>query len=180
MKTFANPLRLLAAAAVLLFVCLCVVAFSSSPIDAMFWSAAALGTGFLLKDAALKGTRALPAAASATVDGGALDLGHEANGDFLANCEVLVSAPAVNATMAPDTRTFTYSVIMSDASNLGTPTVIHSAIITQTGAGGAGAAAATARVRLPVDVKRYIGLRIVSGASTGDASSVSGTIELVF
>ena len=46
-----------------------------------------------------------------------------------------------------------------------------------TGAGGAGAAAATYTCRLPVDVKRYVGTRIVSGASTADASSVAATLE---
>jgi hypothetical protein len=133
--------------------------------------------GYALKDTQVKNTRALPAAASATVDGAAIDLGHGTYGDFVAPCELKVSAPAVNTTMAPDTRTFTYSVIHSDNSDLSSPTVLYSAVITQTGAGGAGAAATTATVRAPVDVKRYVGLRIVSSASTGDASSVAATLE---
>jgi hypothetical protein len=130
-----------------------------------------------LKDTQVKGTRALPAAASSTVDGAAIDLGHGSYGDFVAQAEFKVSAPAVNTTMAPDTRTFTYSVIHSDNSDLSSASILHSAVITQTGAGGAGAGAATATVRLPVDVKRYLGVRVVSGASTGDASSVSATLE---
>jgi len=134
----------------------------------------------LVKDASVRNTRALPAAASTTVDGAALDLKLSSRGDFLAQCEFKVSAPAVNSTMAPDTRTFTYSLIHSDSSNLGTPAVIHSAVITQTGAGGAGAVAAEFIGRLPVDVKRYIGLRITSGASTADASAVAATLELLF
>ena len=132
---------------------------------------------YALKDAQVKGTRALPAAASSTVDGGAIDLGHGSFGDFVANAEFTLSAPAVNTTMAPDTRTFTYSVIHSDNSDLSSASVLASAVITQTGAGGAGAAAATATIRCPVDVKRYVGIRVVSGASTGDASSVSATLE---
>lgn len=150
------------------------------PIEATGCLAFALGTGFLLGDKLLRNTRALPAAASSTVDGAALLVDNTTRGEFVAPCQVKISAPAVNATMAPDTRTFTYSVITSDAANLGTPTVIASAVITQTGAGGAGAAAATATIRLPLNVKKYIGLRIVSGASTGDASSVAGTLELLF
>jgi len=176
MKRFTKSC-LLAAAAVLLIVGLCALGMGLEPWG---WTLAALGTGFLLKDALLKGTRALPAAASSTVDGAAIDLGHSTVGDFLADCEWLLSAPAVNATMAPDTRTFTYSIIHSDNSDLSSPAIIHSGVIVQTGAGGVGAAATTARGRLPVDVKRYVGVRVVSGASTADASAVSATLELVF
>src|SRR5687768_7659215 len=122
--------------------------------------------GMALKDTQVKGTRALPSAASTTVDGAAIDLGHGSFGDFVAPVEFKVSAPAVTTTMAPDTRTMTYSIIHSDNADLSSPAIIHSAVITQTGAGGAGAAAATATVRVPVDVKRYVGLRVVSGAST--------------
>jgi hypothetical protein len=134
---------------------------------------------YALKDTQLKGTRALPAAASSTVDGAAIDLGHGSFGDFVAPAELKVSAPAVNATMAPDTRTFTYSVIHSDNADLSSPSILHSAVITQTGAGGVGAAATTATVRPPVDVKRYVGVRVVSGASTADASAVSATLEVL-
>ena len=133
--------------------------------------------GLALKDTQVRNTRALPAAASATVDGAALDLGHGNFGDFVAQAEFKLSAPAVNATMAPDTRTFTYSIIHSDNSDLSSPTVLYSSVIVQTGAGGAGAAAATYTCRPPVDVKRYVGVRIVSGVSTGDASSVAATLE---
>jgi hypothetical protein len=133
-----------------------------------------------LKDTQFKNTRALPAAASATVDGAALDLGHGSLGDFLAQAEFKLSAPAVNATMAPDTRTFTYSIIHSDNADLSSPSVLYSSVITQTGAGGAGAAAATYTFRVPVDVKRYLGTRVVSGASTADASSVAATLEGLF
>ena len=130
-----------------------------------------------LKDTQLKSTRALPAAASATVDGAAIDLGHGSFGDFVAQTEFKLSAPAVDATMAPDTRTFTYSIIHSDSADLSSPTVLYPSVIVQTGAGGVGAAAASHTCRLPVDVKRYVGARIVSGAATGDASSVSATLE---
>jgi hypothetical protein len=133
--------------------------------------------GLALKDNQVKNTRALPAAASATVDGAALDLGHGSFGDFVAKAEFKLSAPALNATMAPDTRTFTYSIIHSDNADLSSPTVLYPSVIVQTGAGGVGAAAASFTWRAPVDVKRYVGVRIVSGLSTGDASSVSATLE---
>ena len=98
-------------------------------------------------------------------------------GDFVAKAEFKLSAPALNATMAPDTRTFTYSIIHSDNADLSSPTVLYPNVIVQTGAGGVGAAAAAFTWRPPVDVKRYIGVRIVSGISTGDASSVAATSE---
>jgi hypothetical protein len=133
--------------------------------------------GLALKDNQVKNTRALPAVASATVDGAALDLGHGGFGDFVAKAEFKLSAPALNATMAPDTRTFTYSIIHSDNADLSSPTVLYPSVIVQTGAGGVGAAAASFTWRPPVDVKRHVGVRIVSGLSTGDASSVSATLE---
>jgi hypothetical protein len=136
--------------------------------------------GFGVKDEAVKGTRALPAAASSTVDGAAIDLGHGAKGDFLANAEFKLEAPAVTTTMAPDTRTLTYSIIHSDNADLSAPTVLMPSVIVQTGAGGAGAAAADYTFRPPVDVKRYIGVRIVSGASITDSSARSATLRGMF
>jgi hypothetical protein len=135
--------------------------------------------GYGVKDEQLKNTRALPSAASTTVNGAAIDLGHSSKGDVVAPFDVKISAPAVNTTMAPDTRTFTYSLIQSDNADLSAPDVINSACIVQTGAGGAGAAAATFTTRVPVDAKRYLGVRITSGASTADASTVSATLELL-
>src|SRR4029077_4618434 len=119
------------------------------------------------------GTRVMPSAASTTVDGAIIDLKHGSFGDFVADCDFKLSAPAVNTTMAPDTRTFTYSIIHSDNADLSSPTIINSACIVQTGAGGVGAATANITWGPPVDVHRYIGVRVVSGASTADASSVS-------
>lgn len=132
-----------------------------------------------LKDALLKNTRALPGAASTTVDGAAIDLSHGDKGDFVAQAELKISAPAVTTTIAPDTRTLTYSAIHSDNADLSAPAIIHQSVIVQTGAGGTGAAAAEAVVRLPVDVKRFVGVRIVSGASITDGSALSATAELL-
>lgn len=134
----------------------------------------------LLKDAAMRGERALPSAASTTVDGAALDLRVSAKGDFLAQVEFQLSAPAVTATMVPDTRTQTYSIIHSDNADLSAPVVLMPSVIVQTGAGGAGAAAASYAFKVPTDVKRYLGVRIVSGVSTTDASAVKATLEACF
>jgi hypothetical protein len=132
-----------------------------------------------LRDALLKQSRALPASASATVNGAAIDLGHGSKGRLLADVELLLTAPAVNTTMAPDTRTFTYSIITSDAADLSNPVVLMPSVIVQTGADGAGAPTADYRFRLPTNTKRYVGVRVVSGASTADASAVSATLEVL-
>lgn len=134
-----------------------------------------------VRDADLRKTRALPASASATVDGAIIDLGQTTNGRLLADFDFLLTAPAVNATMAPDTRTFTYSILTSANSDLSSPTVVQPGVIVQTGAGGAGAASTTYRFRLPSSATaRYVGVRVVSGASTADASTVSATLEALF
>ncbi len=123
---------------------------------------------------------AVRASASSNVSSSPIDLEKTTRGKHLATCELEVSAPAVNATMAPDTRTFTYSLEHDDAVGFGSAAVLHPSLIVQTGASSAGAAAATARFRLPVDVKRYVRLKVTSSASTGDASSVAATLSLLF
>lgn len=135
---------------------------------------------FAVKDAAVKNTGELPDAASTTVDVAALDLGHGSHGDFVASAEFKLSAPAVNTTMVPNTKTITYSVIHSDNADLSSPDVLIASCIVQTGAGGAGAAAADYTFRVPVDVKRYLGARAVSGADVTDSSAVSLTLEALF
>lgn len=135
------------------------------------------------RDAALKRELALPSAASTTVNSKPIDLQKTRHGNMLTLCEIEVSAPAVSTTMVPDTRTQTYSLITGDAldanGNIDNATVLQSSVIVQTGADGAGAAATTARVRLSESVKRYVALRIVSGASTTTAAAVKATLDLL-
>lgn len=148
--------------------------------DAAGWilGSAVVGMGFLLKDNQLVVTKALPAGASA-VTSDAIDLGHGSSGDFLADVEVLISAPALAVGQLADTTTIIYDLIMGDSSDLtSSPTTIIAAAITQTGAGGAGAAAATYQCRLPVDVKRYVGIKATkTGAASAAAASL--TVQLV-
>lgn len=142
----------------------------------------ALGAiGFLMKDALLKVTKTLPGAASTTVNSSGINLEEGTRGDFLANVEVLITAPALNTTILPDTRTMTYSLYHDTDPAFGTETLVFGAAgqIVQTGAGGVGAALATFRGRLPTTVKQYIRLKITSGASTTDASATSATLELL-
>lgn len=134
--------------------------------------------GFSLKDTLVKVTKALPnGAASTTSD--AIDLGHGDKGDFLAPVEFKISAPALGATPLPDAKTMKYSIVHSDNSDLSSPSTLMPDVITQTGAGGAGDTAETLVVRLPVDVKRYIGLK-ATGSASGDASGATMTLEGLF
>lgn len=134
-----------------------------------------------LKDTLLQQTRALPAAASANVTSTVpIDLGHGTRGNPIFKGEFQVTAPALTTTMAPDTRTMTYDLISSANSDLSSPVTVVAGIIAQVGAGGVGAALATKRYRPASNDNRYWGLKITSGASITDSSSVSATLELLF
>jgi hypothetical protein len=131
-----------------------------------------------VKDAALKVTKALPNGA-ATVYSDGIDLGHGSKGDFLAEVEFKISAPALTTTQQPDAKTLTYTIQHDDAVGFGTVADLYPGVIVQLGAGGAGAAAATFTARLPVDVKRYVRVKAV-GSASGDASGSSLTFEVLF
>jgi hypothetical protein len=140
----------------------------------------ALGmAGFATKDAQLTKTKALPNGA-ATTNSDPIDLGATSRSDFVADHEVLISAPALTTTELADTQTIKYTLEHdSDSAFGGAATVPGFAdVITQTGAGGAGAAAATHRGKLPTNVKRFIRLKQVkTGAS--NASTSSGKVEVL-
>ncbi len=133
---------------------------------------------FLRKDAQLRATRALPAAA-ATVNGAAIKLDVASRDQLLAEVQWLITAPALAVGQLANGSTMKYSLITSPNSDGSSPTVIYKDLITQTGAGGAGAAAATSKVRLPADVTGYVGLQIINSAAA-DASAASATLEAVF
>lgn len=134
--------------------------------------------GYGRKDALLKVTKALPTGASA-VNSDAIDLETSTAGDFVANCELKISAPAVTVGMLANAATIIYKVQHDTDSAFGTAATLVDNVITQTGAGGAGAAAATATVALKVDCNRYIRV-VATKSASGDASSVSMTAELLF
>lgn len=135
---------------------------------------------YAVKDVLEKVTRALPASTSAVTSASAIDTRKATtSGRQLAKMELLISAPAVTQSQLPDAKTFTYDLVQSDNSDLSSPSVLASALITQTGS--TGAAAATKRHRLPTDAKRYIGLKVTPSASgTGDASGATATLEALF
>ena len=129
-----------------------------------------------LKDATFVKTFALPASAN-TVLSAALDLGSDA---FKPEAiEANISVPALNATMVPDTRTVTVVIETSTTSNFSAVSqTLYSEVFT--GAGGAGIAAVSKLVRLPSNCARYIRGKVVTGASTGDATTISATFQLLF
>jgi len=129
-----------------------------------------------LKDAALEVTKALPNGA-ASVNSAGIDLGLATEGQHLSECELVIEAPALATADLPDTKTMTYKVEHS-ADNSSYADLFLSVIV-QTGAGGAGAVAATKRLRLPVDVRRYVRVT-ATNSGTGDASDKSLTAGLRF
>lgn len=136
--------------------------------------------GFKLQDddASVKKTRALPNGA-ATVAADGFDLGHGSRGDHVADVELQIEAPALVVGDLADAATMTYDVYHDTASDFGSEALLMDNVITQTGAGGAGAAAQTKAVRLPVDVNRYVRVK-VTNSGAGDASDKTATIRLLF
>lgn len=132
----------------------------------------------LLKDALLKVTKALPNGA-ANVTSDSIDTGVSSRGTHLARCELLLSAPALNTTQQPDNKTMTYDILGSANADLSAPSITVAGVIVQTGAGGAGAAAKEYRFKLPTTGPRYWGFK-ATGSASGNATTASGTCELVF
>lgn len=132
--------------------------------------------GFSLNDEQLKVTKALPNGA-ATVASDGFDLGHGTKGDFLADCELEIAAPALAVADLANGDTMTYDVYHDTAADFSSETLLFDNVITQTGAGGAGAAAQTVSRRLPVDVKRYVRVKATNSAA-GDASDKSLTARI--
>lgn len=129
-----------------------------------------------LQDAALKVTKALPAAnANNATD--AIDLTVTAPGVSVENIDLVVTVPAT-ASLA-DTKSHTLKV-QDSADNSTFADVSLLATQTRTGAGGAGAAASTYRWKLPPSIRRYVRIYQAVEASGGDNTAVSITAGLRF
>ena len=123
---------------------------------------------------------ALPAAASTTVNGASIDLGTTDPCAGPEHFEVKISVPALNTTILPDTRTLTVT-LQDSADNSTFAAIVGLSTFVITGAGGVGVATTSTRyVRLPSVTARYIRASYVTGASTTDASAVSGTLALLY
>lgn len=137
-----------------------------------------VSNGFNVRDANLKNTRTLPGSAT-TVYSTGIRVDNGTNGTFVAECELLITAPAAAVGQLANTETLVYFIQTDDNSSFSSATNISGTLITQTGAGGAGAAGATARFKLPTNVEKYIRLGVTKTGST-DASSLTATLEVLF
>lgn len=129
-----------------------------------------------LQDALLKMSHALAASPGAVHTAG-IDLGNSQFGDFVAEAQVAVTAPALSLAQLPNADVVTYIVEHDTDPAFGTATTLLTAG-TQTGASSAGAAGATYISRLPVTVKRYIRGTFTTGSGAGDCSAASASIQV--
>lgn len=136
-----------------------------------------------IEDALLSNDTALPSAASTTVTTAVIDLdafSSTASGIRQGNIEAGLSIPALSTTILPDTRTMTLTIEESDSSTFASGVeTIRTLVLT--GAGGVGIAVTSLlQTRIPPNGSRYVRGKIVSGASTTDASALSAHFALKF
>jgi len=135
----------------------------------------------LLADAAAIASKALPSTAGSATSTAGIDLRKSPAGLHLAECELEISAPALNGTQLPDGKTMTYKVEHDDDAAFAAAAELFTSVIVQTGKTTSGGADAVAkRFRLPNAVKRYLRLTVTSGTGAGDASAASMAIQLLF
>lgn len=153
-------------------------------VNALYIAATAMicvvaGMTFNVADKLLTQTAALPNGAAVTVTTG-IDLGHDNTKDrLLADCELLVSVPALTTTQLGDTQTITISIETDNDVAFGSAKVLTSSLFVMTGAGGAGAAAASDRFRLPSNCERYVRAKATKAGAT-NASTASMTFQVLF
>lgn len=129
-----------------------------------------------LVDAALKVTKALPAAGAANNTDG-IDLQTAAPGIEVEAIDLVVNVPATPA--LADTKTHILKV-QDSADNVTFADVALLGSQTRTGAGGAGAAAVEYRWKLPPSIRRYVSINQAVLAAGGDNTGVSITAKLAF
>lgn len=130
----------------------------------------------LLKDAALKTVKALPAAAASNSQT-ALDLGQVTAESANEAFDALLTVPATPSLVDAKTIIYTFE---DSADNSSFAAIPELATVTSTGAGGAGAAAVSRRVKLPPSTRRYVRVSAAVLAAGGDNTAISYTLELCF
>lgn len=128
------------------------------------------------KDAALVILTAL-AAAGATANSAAINLGAVEPGQLVNEFDVLIEVPATPSLVDAKTVIFT---LQDSADGTTFAAIPELATLTILGAGGVGAAAAERRVKLPTSVRQYLRLSQVTLAAGGDNTAISSTLSLVF
>lgn len=128
-----------------------------------------------IRDAALKVTKALPAA-GANHNTGTIDLGSTNPGLAVESFEVEIAIPALPSLAADKTLT----VKLQDSADDSTYADIAAlASVVVTGVSTSGSAAKTVSVRLPSSVKRYIQANLAVAAEGGDNTAKSVTVSLL-
>ncbi len=129
-------------------------------------------------DATLKSSDALPAAAGLT-NGTAIDLGALTDTSSRSEqVEALLTVPALTLLQLPNTVTATYSLQMSNSSNMASPQSLGNSVIMQTGSNGA--ASTTFRFKVPSNALRYIGAAVTTADGAGNCAAAAMTLELLF
>lgn len=130
----------------------------------------------LIRDEALKVTKALPAAA-ATNYSNSIDLGDTNPGIKMRNAQIEVALPATPSLVDAKTVTLT---LQDSADDSTFADIEQLAAIVATGASSAGASAITRLFKLPEDVKRYVRLKQAVLTAGGDNTAISTTTSVVY
>lgn len=126
----------------------------------------------LRKDALLTVTRSMPAAAAANNSTG-IDLGYVSPSDAGVVGDLVITVPALPSLANATTITIT---VQDSADNSSFTALAGISTFVFTGAGGVGAAANSRRIRLPSNVRRYVGVNVATLTGGGDNTAVSLTL----
>ena len=129
-----------------------------------------------IRDAALKVTKALPAA-GANHNTGTIDLGSTNPGLAVESFEVEIAIPALPS--LAEGKTLTVKVQDSADDSTYADVAALATLVVTGAASAAGSAAATRTVRLPSSVKRYIQANLAVASSGGDNTAKSVTVSLL-
>lgn len=128
-----------------------------------------------IRDAALKVTKACPAANS-NHNTDTIDLGCTNPGASVESFEVEIAIPALPSLASDKTLTVK---LQDSADNTTFDDIEQLASVVVTGVSTSGSAASTVVVRLPSNVKRYIQANLAVAASGGDNTAKSVVVSLL-
>jgi len=133
---------------------------------------------FRVKDASLSKSTALGNGNAAIVNSASVDLQAITSlGARLTPAEVLLEAPALTGTQAPNGSAITYVVQMDSTTSFASPTEV--ARVTQATAVTTGATALSFRAGIPSDADRYMRVQATNNATVGDATASEFEFSIV-